>query len=56
VPGVPNNVDPNNVVPKDVQNVPKDVQQGVQGALPGGGGGRDRSSSDRQVVDYLMAP
>ena len=56
VPNVPNNVDPNNVVPKDVQNVPKDVQQGVQGALPGGGGGRDRSSSDRQVLDYLMAP
>jgi len=58
VPGAPSGVDPKNVVPKGVQDVPKDVQQGVQGALPGGAGGngRDRSSSDRQVLDYLLGP
>ncbi|HEX3316829.1 MAG TPA: hypothetical protein VHR88_02355 [Solirubrobacteraceae bacterium] len=48
VPGVPNNVDP--------KNVPNDAQQGVQGALPGGGGGRDRRTSDGSVMDYLMGP
>jgi virulence factor Mce-like protein len=37
-----------------VPNVPDDVTKSVQGALPGGGSGR--SSSDRQVLDYLMGP
>jgi phospholipid/cholesterol/gamma-HCH transport system substrate-binding protein len=50
------NVPANTPTAPNTSNVPNAVQQGVQGALPTGGGGRDRTGADRSVMDYLMGP